>query len=177
MRIRVSDDLVLDEFSWEDVDALVKGLNDPTIYNNTLTVPLPYTEDNAREWINIALEARIRQKSPAEMAIRHDEYGMIGGMSLLPKTEKWFSHQVEIGYWLANAHRGKGYMGAVLQSFTHWIFNNLSIEKITAMVYAENIASMHLLEKCGYRQEAFLAKHLLKDGVYRDCRAYARFRE
>jgi RimJ/RimL family protein N-acetyltransferase len=177
MRIRVSDDIVLDEFSWEDVDALVKGLNDPVIYNNTLTVPFPYTEDNAREWINVALEARIRQKSPAELAIRHDEYGLIGGLSLIKRNEKYYSHQVEIGYWLANAYRGNGYMSIILETFSNWIFENLAYEKITAMVYNENIGSIYLLEKCGYKQEGLLKKHLLKDGKYRDCRLYARFRD
>jgi ribosomal-protein-alanine N-acetyltransferase len=45
--------------------------------------------------------------------------------------------------------------------------------KIGAHVFAHNLASARVLEKCGFAQEGYSKKHFLKDGKYLDARFFA----
>src|SRR6184192_767236 len=64
---------------------------------------------------------------------------------------------------------------AVVQRVCRHAVEELSLAKITAHVFAHNLASARVLEKCGFQQEGLLRKHFLKDGAYLDARLFAWF--
>lgn len=73
-------------------------------------------------------------------------------------------------YW------GKGIATAALSQMTDYGFRQRHFRKLYAGVLAPNIASMKVLEKCGYQREAVLKDEVEKGGTYFDIHQFARQR-
>ena len=64
-------------------------------------------------------------------------------------------------------------MTAVVCRACEFAFSEFGLVKITAHVFANNPASVRVLEKCGFAQEGYLRKHYFKDDHFLDARLYA----
>ena len=51
MKIVVNDQVHLSEVRASDTSAIVEHLNDRDVYERTLRIPFPYTENDAEEWL------------------------------------------------------------------------------------------------------------------------------
>lgn len=171
MRIVVNDQVHLSEFLASDKEALVGHLNDREIYDRTLRIPFPYTDNDADEWL--ALYARIteQQGQVVHFAIRRPDDALIGGCGF-NGFELGKSHLAEFGYWLAKPLWGRGIMTAVVRRVCQHAFEQFGLVKIIVHVHAQNLASARVLEKCGFQQEGFLRKHCLKNGEFIDARLF-----
>ena len=56
MEIKINDKITLTEYRISDKTSLVKYLNDPDIYKNTLQIPFPYTEESAEFWLDVVFK-------------------------------------------------------------------------------------------------------------------------
>ncbi|KAL1601689.1 hypothetical protein SLS60_006604 [Paraconiothyrium brasiliense] len=96
-----------------------------------------------------------------------DPYTIIGGIGLKPGSDIQ-AHTGEVGYWLAEPYQGKGLMKEALQGFVEWTFLHRQGDgsapadgkppetrktRLFAGVFAENTASMRILEQCGFVKE------------------------
>jgi RimJ/RimL family protein N-acetyltransferase len=66
-----------------------------------------------------------------------------------------------VGYWIGRAHWGRGIATHALSSF-------LGFERtrpLHAWVAEDNVASMRVLEKCGFRRDDSVGRHPGEDGV------------
>lgn len=175
--IRVNETLSLTPFEAGDKPSLLRYLNDPVVYRNTLRVPYPYTDIAADEWLVHVRERREQIGREANWAIRHSEHGLIGGIGCFWKTGLE-GHSDEIGYWLAKPWRGQGIMGSVVAVFSRWLFDTRpALVRLEAYVFAHNSASERVLEKAGYTKEGYLRKLHVKDGAYLDASVWAMIRE
>jgi len=72
---------------------------------------------------------------------------------------------------------GKGYAKeASIAVFNH-CFNRLNLRKITMGAVQENIASIKLYEKIGFKQEGLFKKHAFYDGEFRNSIKMALFKD
>lgn len=175
MKIVVSDQVHLSEFRSSDKDALIEHLNDRDIYERTLRIPFPYTENDAEEWFALVAKITKQQGQPVHWAIRNADDNLIGGCGF-DGFQVRKSHRAEIGYWLAKPFWGRGIVTAVVQRVCQHAFEQFGLVKITAHVFSHNPASARVLEKCGFQEEGFLRKHFLKDGKFIDARLFALLR-
>jgi [ribosomal protein S5]-alanine N-acetyltransferase len=86
-------------------------------------------------------------------------------------------HKVDIGYVLARAHWGKGFMTEAVAELTRCALAQPSIFRVQATCDVNNIASARVLEKCRFVREARLGRYLIHPNVSpepRDCFLYAR---
>ncbi|MDQ0221216.1 UDP-4-amino-4,6-dideoxy-N-acetyl-beta-L-altrosamine N-acetyltransferase [Peribacillus cavernae] len=87
------------------------------------------------------------------------------------------NNKCEWGFFIGanNAPRG---MGTIL-GFTslNYIFEELSIRKLSAEVLGMNEKSVAFHQKLGFFQEGVLRKHIVKDGSYHDVLIYGIFKE
>jgi ribosomal-protein-alanine N-acetyltransferase len=111
------------------------------------------------------------QGQPVNWAIREDN-ALIGAFGF-KDVQIGKSHRAEIGYWLAKRYWGQGIMTAVVRKACAHAVAEWGLVKIVAEVFADNIASAQVLEKCGFEQEGYLCKHYLRDARYLDARLYA----
>ncbi len=83
----------------------------------------------------------------------------------------------EIGYWLGEAHWGRGIATEAVRTVTAYGFEQLDLVRIFANVFAWNPASMRVLEQAGYVLEGRLRSAVTKDGETIDQLAYAVVRD
>src|SRR5689334_6364679 len=95
-RIPVNDLICLTPFLADDKASLLRFLNDPVLYDNTLKVPNPYTEIDADEWLVHVREESERHGMVGSWVIRHREAGLIGGIGCFFKYPPPADHKDEI---------------------------------------------------------------------------------
>ena len=79
----------------------------------------------------------------------------------------------ELGYWLGEAHWGRGIMTEAVRAVTAHGFDALGVRRIFALPFAANAASARVLEKAGYRLEGVMREAVIKDGRITDQLLYA----
>ena len=76
--------------------------------------------------------------------------------------------KAEIGYKLARRHWRKGYMSEALVAMLDYMYNNLELNRVQALVDPRNPASFLLLEKHGFQREGVLRDYEFERGDYVD---------
>lgn len=94
--------------------------------------------------------------------------GDIGLHFIVPENK-----QVEIGCTIAKAHQNKGYAVESLKKVIDFLFIELHKHRIIASVDPNNISSIHLMERLGFRKEAHFKESLLVKGQWVDDIVYA----
>jgi RimJ/RimL family protein N-acetyltransferase len=79
-----------------------------------------------------------------------------------------------VGYWLGEMWWGRGIVSEALLLFTDYAFSSLRLLRLYALPFADNIASIRVLEKAGYSLEGRLRSSCVKYGEVRDQFLYAR---
>ena len=151
-----------------DIPALLKYADNRKIWIRlTDRFPHPYTAADAKNWI----EYLRQQAQETHFAIATDEE-LIGsiGFDILAGVH---CKTASLGYWLGEPYWGKGIITEAARSMTNYIFSNYGVVRIQATVFESNLASMRVLEKAGYTNEARLRKHVSKDERIRDLFVYA----
>ncbi len=155
-------------FTPDDLPALVKHANDPSVAANlTDMFPHPYTEEAGRKFLEEAVKPVPLRRC---ISIGGEACGAIG---LHPKQDLWRLN-MELGYWLAKEHRGKGIMTEAIRQMVPLGFATFpEVVRIFATPFGSNIASQRALEKAGFVLEAKLPGTLVKNGVMQDEWIYA----
>lgn len=169
MRLVIHDEIALTEIRPSDKRACVERISDPEIHALTLRIPRPYTEAHFDKWLEIVAELARKNGELTHFAIR-DRDTFIGAIGF---TDIVRGHKAEIGYWLARDWWGRGIMTAVVGALCQHAFERWELVRISANVYAPNIASARVLEKNGFQCEGLLRKNWCKDGKFHDSRLFA----
>ena len=80
----------------------------------------------------------------------------------------------EIGYWLGEDLWGRGIVTEALSLVTSHVFSQLNFLRLYALPFADNPASVRVLEKAGYTREALLRASSVKYGIPKDQLLYSR---
>lgn len=168
--ITVSQDLYLSPLQDGDKPALVRHLAEPAIATSMLRIPHPYTIADAHQWVTLT---RFRARAFGRdlvWAIRDSQGFLIGCAGF--EVDGPGSHRAELGYWLAKPFWGRGWMTAVVQALVTCAWQHFGWNRLSASVFAENLASARVLEKAGFQLEGTLRKHYYKAGIYSDAKLY-----
>ena len=142
-----------------------------------LLLPHPYTLELAQKWINHAADDVQRNGRQTIWAIREASGRIIGEIELhagSPARE----HVADIGYWLAKDYWGRGIMTTVVKTMVELAFREFGVQRITAPIFAENIASARVLEKNNFIVEApLLRRAYQRNGQFYDATLYALVRD
>jgi ribosomal-protein-alanine N-acetyltransferase len=164
--------IVLREYGESDLERLLMLANNRNVSRYLVyTFPYPYTTDDAAWWIGTGS----KQNGAITRVIEYQGQ-FVGSVGITPQSG-WRDHLGEIGYWVAEDSWGKGIATAALRQMTDYGFSNRNFRKLFAPVLAPNIASMRVLEKCGYHREAILKDEVQKGGTYFDTHHFVRHRD
>ncbi len=151
-----------------DLIDLVHFANNPRIANNlTDAFPHPYTEQDGIEFINMATNDR-----PTLIFAIEVDGKAAGGIGLHQQTDLK-KRNMELGYWLADIHWGKGIMSAAVKEMVEYGFKTFKINRIYARPFGTNMGSQRVLQKAGFTLEGTFEKALYKKGEYIDELIYA----
>jgi len=73
-----------------------------------------------------------------------------------------------VGYWCDAAVAGRGVVTAATAMVVDHCFGPVGLHRLEATVRPENVASLRLLAKLGFRREGLLERYLDVDGAWRD---------
>jgi RimJ/RimL family protein N-acetyltransferase len=154
-----------------DATALARHADNRSIWRNVRDhFPHPYTLADAETWI----ERAAGERPPTQLAIEVDGEAAGGiGVFLQRDVER---RSAELGYWLGEAHWGRGVMTEAVTRYTAAAFDTFDLLRIYAVVFEWNPASCRVLEKAGYVLEGRLRKAVVKDGAVLDQFLYATVR-
>lgn len=171
-RVQFQPGFSLTEILEHDQEAYVRHMLCKTISDNTSTIPFPYSNSDAKWWVERKVEETKHNNRPVTFAIRDQVDRLVGTVGF----DGMFvgkDFKAELGYWLAEEYWGKGLMSSAVQSACIIGFEDLGLVKISAHVFSTNIGSRRVLEKCGFEEEGYLKKHERKDGKFIDSYLFA----
>jgi ribosomal-protein-alanine N-acetyltransferase len=116
----------------------------------TRAFPHPYTRADADFWVNAA-SSDIRQRY---FAIEVDGV-LAGGIGVEPYGGER-SGTAAFGYWLGRRYWGRGIGTEAARMFSEHALASGKLHRLEAAVFAQNVASGRVLEKCGFALEARL---------------------
>jgi RimJ/RimL family protein N-acetyltransferase len=162
----------LRSWEWRDREAIVRHANNRKVSLNLRDrFPFPYTERDARNW----LDAVIGLEPETNFAI--DVAGeAVGGIGYTIQYDV-ARRSAEIGYWLGEGFWGRGIATEALIAVTDHAFANHDLCRVFAHVFDWNGASARVLEKAGYAFEGRMRKSDTKEGQTIDQLMYAMIRE
>jgi RimJ/RimL family protein N-acetyltransferase len=150
-----------------DERSIVEHANDYDVWRNLRDrFPHPYTQKDADSWVRYASS---QVETNLAIAVDGAAVGSIG-FELREDVERI---SAEIGYWLGQQYWGRGIVTAALKAATSFAMKRFVLSRIYALPFADNAASIRVLEKAGYRLEGTLRRSAIKEGVIKDQLLYA----
>ena len=146
-----------------DVSALAELANNKKIWDNLRDfIPHPYTERDADDFINLT-----KQENPKQtFGIEYN--GSLCGVIGLAIQDDIYRKSAELGYWIGEAFWGNGIATKAVELVSDYGFENISLNRIYAGVFAHNTASMQVLEKNGFEREGVFKKAVMKNDQIMD---------
>lgn len=84
--------------------------------------------------------------------------------------------RTDIGYDLAKAYWGQGYITEVTHAMVRWCFDNLHLHRVQADCTAGNIGSERVLEKVGFTFEGIWRENTFEHGGFVSLKQYGLLR-
>lgn len=160
----------LRQWRMEDAPSLAEALNNKKILDNLRDgLPFPYTQEDARAFIEIMLDADKHTTYAFAIAVNDKAIGSIGVF----RKDNIHSRTAEMGYYVCEQYWGKGIGTDAVKQACEYIFIKTDIIRIFAEPFAYNMPSCRLLEKAGFKYEGTLRKNAVKNGRILDMKMYS----
>lgn len=142
----------------DDAPALHHLVNDWEVVRMLSSPPFPYPRELADEWIT-ATQALCRKNEGFYFAILGPDGRLAGciGLRIVPLPQTGRSphappqREGQLGYWLGRAHWGQGFASLAASRIARWALAHLNIDRLSASAAQDNIASIRVLERAGFR--------------------------
>lgn len=161
-------ELVLLPVAEEHVAAVTAACQDPEIPRWTL-VPSPYSEADARGWVELAGSARKAGSGLHFVVADSGDGRLLGAIGV----DAWVWPVCRIGYWVAREARGAGVATRALVLLSRWVLREHPIPRLELVTDPGNLASQRVAEKAGFTREGLLRASLERRGEWADCVMYS----
>lgn len=162
----------LKKWCLSDMERLTMLCNqvDRTYLSNRM--PFPYTAEDAKWWLNMVAEHEGKDGVFRSISVNGT---IIGNISVEQKTDV-HAQDAEIGYVLLTESWSKGIMTEAVRQICEIAFSELSIIRITGLVYQPNVASAKVLEHNGFSLEGIMRQAIVKDSNIYDLCIYGKLK-
>lgn len=137
----------------EDASALARTIADETIVRNLSSAPWPFSLRDAEAFLAAPRDPVL----PSLLIVERTDSGplLVGACGLGRRS----SGAVELGYWIARAHWGRGLATEAGRALLG-IARALGITRLEASHFLDNPASGRVLEKLGFQSTGMIAPRL-----------------
>ena len=130
---------------------------------------MPPTDSKAfATWITRCRQANVK----CFLVCRHAD-GAIVGVFTLSQIVRGMFHSAYLGYYAGRPYAGHGYMGEGMDLVLRHAFTRMRLHRVEANVQPENVASLALVKRSGFRLEGFSPRYLKVAGHWRDHQRWA----
>jgi RimJ/RimL family protein N-acetyltransferase len=142
--------LLLRPFVTSDIPTIALLANDRDIADNTLNIPYPYSEDDARLWLELQAQQTQCGDSHTWAITLKDSGVLVGAISLTLLQ----AQQAETGYWIGREFRNLGYCSEALQALIRVAADTYHLTSISAVHLRSNPASGRVMHHAGMQHIA-----------------------
>lgn len=142
--------------------------NNENIFRNTLSLPFPYTEADAINWIS-SHEENFAVDRAYDYAIVNTADDLIIGVIGL---SNYGHYRGELGYWVGEDYWNMGYATEAAKLILDYAFNHLNYNRVYARHIESNPASGKVMEKIGMTYEGCQREHEYVNDVYENIILY-----
>ena len=155
----------------DDAGSLARHANNRKVWLSLRDIfPHPYTIDDAHTFLK-----SVTNSEPVTLFCVEANGAAVGGIGIRIGVDV-HRQTAELGYWLSEEFWRRGIMTEAVAAFSDFCFNNFQLRRIYAEPFANNPASVRVLEKAGFTFEGRLKNNVLKDGKLFDSLIYARIK-
>ena len=158
--------LLLRPMNLDDAPAVSRLAGRREIADTTISIPHPYSEEQARQWIaghgDLFADGRF-----VVFGMELRQGGTLCGTIGLREIDAEHS-QAELGFWVAVDCWGQGYATEAARAVVKCGFEQLGLNRIYAHHMVRNPASGRVLAKIGMKREGLLRQRVRKWGVFED---------
>lgn len=122
--------------------------------------------DDARQYLNEIRDCFAKRELFQWGIELHETNEIIGTCTLAHLDAQ--HKRAEVGFALARAHWGKGYISEVVPAIIRFAFEELGLERLTADADPRNHGSIRALERAGFVREGYLRSHYRIYGEVQD---------
>ena len=160
--------ITLHTWSTSDKPALISlcDVVDRTFLSDRL--PNPYTEVDADWWLGMVVEND--GKEGIWRSIWADSE-LVGSISVERNSDEQRNVGL-IGYMILTPFWEQGIGTEAVRQICGIAFQELALDRIIGQVFPENVASVRVLEKNGFRLEETVVEKVIKSGMARDVKLY-----
>ncbi len=158
---------LLSEAHLGDFEAIV---DDPEIARFT-RFPSPTPVNFVVDWYARYLAGRADGTREAFAAMTGDRQFV--GLALAPQIDQE-GRELELGYLVAPAARGRGVATEMLRQLTSWAFDAAGALRASLIIDVDNLASRRVAERAGYLREGTLRSTYFKQGLRSDVEIWGR---
>ena len=137
-------------------------------------LPTPYTREHVEEWLSE--EVLPNEGTQGLFRIIRVDGRYVGDVQIRCK-EGAYRRDADMGYVLLDEYKGQSVMTEAVGRICAEAFETLDILRISARIYAPNIASRRVLEKNGFQQEGVMRRAVCKGEQVYDMHLFGRLRE
>ncbi|MBA2476585.1 MAG: GNAT family N-acetyltransferase [Actinobacteria bacterium] len=161
-----------------DVPALVACANDPELARWLDTLPQPYTEQDARDYVAHGVRGWSGEAPETTFAVvdaATDEPLASCGI----RWQEAEQGVAEIGYWTRREARGRGVATRAVRLLAGWVLGELAYERLQLRADTGNVASQRVAERAGFTREGVIrsARTHSRDGRRIDFALYSLLRQ
>lgn len=136
-----------------DTEAVTEACSDPLVARFIPTVPVPYTEDDARSWLTSHEPNRLAGRR-LELAINQaSSEAVLGAIGAQIDRSALTAN---VGYWLTPSARGHGCATTSLRLLCAWLFETFDLSRIDLNTDVDNVGSQRVAQRCGFQKRALL---------------------
>lgn len=162
--------LVLRPFTLGDAPDVQRLAGERAIAETTLTVPHPYPDGAAEQWIASHAPKYAEGKEVVFAITSRTDGSLVGAVGLALEPDHALA---ELGYWIAVPQWGQGYATEAARAVVAYGLGSLKLHRIQARHFVRNAASGRVMQKLGMRAEGVQRHALRKWGAFEDIALYA----
>lgn len=153
-----SERLILRSYEDKDANDLVEGLNNINVAKWMAGVPFPYTENDAKHFIERAKNQDEKVKISLAIVLKENDK-VIGGTEITNINKK--DGTAGGGIWLNENYQKNGYGTEAFSTRIKYCFEVLGLRRIENGYFPGNEKSRKMQEKLGYKDEGIRRKKFL----------------
>jgi RimJ/RimL family protein N-acetyltransferase len=161
--------LILRPFILDDAPEVQRLAGEREVAANTLTIPHPYEDGMAEEWISTH-QGGFEKGELVNLAItRRSDGALVGAIGLVVQPQH---ERAELGYWVGKPYWNQGCCTEAARALVGYGFETLGLNRVYSHHFARNPASGRVMQKIGMIHEGRLRHHFKKWGVFEDSEQY-----
>ncbi|HEY0390039.1 MAG TPA: GNAT family N-acetyltransferase [Gaiellales bacterium] len=146
------------------IGLLEEGADETT--RTWVNVPIPYTEQHAREELALLTRGWDDPSAPLALTITEPDSDAYRGVVIILANRP--QGIVELAYGVHPSARRRGYASRAARLVARWALTDLGAARVEARADPENVASLGVLRKAGFTREGLERQSRSLQGVRKD---------